>query len=168
MIIQLGMLAAPSVHAESKDISLELNVVAESKDISIELNVVADSVTANLSATAFGISLAGWVLKNEDIDMLPLGIYQPSADAYLDAFSSQIQIWRELRAKGEGPYDYLDQLVQVDDGGYLLEYVWRFHSARPWGDPPPDLDVESFSSWFPSHIAGHEPRLEAQLRVTSK
>ena len=140
---------------------------AEGNSVAIMLTG-AEGDAAGMSAVSFGLSLLHYFTQHEDPDSFQEGPYSPTPEALHAALTSQTQIWRELRDKGEHPYDYLDQLALVDDQGYLREYVWHFHRNEAWGAPPPTLDLRDFTAWSQKTIPEHEPRLEAKLMITTQ
>ena len=140
---------------------------AEGYSVAIGLTAT-EGDTAGMSALSFGLSLLHYFTQHEDLDSFQEGTYSATSEALHAAFSSQTQIWRELRENGKSPYDYLDQLALVDDQGYLREYVWYFHRNESWGPPPQTLDLKDFAAWSEKTIPEHEPRLEAQLLITKE
>lgn len=141
---------------------------AQERGVTVGLQPSSDSELDSLSATAFGISLAGWLSKNEDVKSLPEGPYVPTFAALHGALDSQTQMWRELREKDEIQHPYMDELVAVSDSGYLSEYIWHFYQSEDWGDPMPDLDMAAFRSWAESHLSESHPRQEAQIIIVNK
>ncbi len=136
------------------------------KDVSIVLHASSKADVDTLSATAFGISLAGSLSKKGDITSEPNGIYKPTYEILVSAFSSQIQIWRELKEKDDPNSQYMNQLISIDDNGYLKEYVWLNHSSKAIADIPPDLRVAEYKEWSVNNLVGHMPRIEARLNLS--
>lgn len=139
----------------------------DKKNISIELLPASEKQIDNLTATAFGVSLAGWVSSNQEIDNVSTGAYQPSFEALKGVFASQITIWRELKAKDSTlQSDYMNDLLLVDDAGYLNEYIWINHiKADSKSSMPADLNVDKFQHWSKQHLKSHQPRMEATLTI---
>ena len=134
------------------------------KSISIELLTSSQEEVDTLSATAFGVSLAGALEEEIDVTLEPNGIYKPTFKILVSAFSSQIQIWRELEEKNDRGSIYMDQLILVDDSGFLDEYVWLNHSSII-SDAPGNMNTVGFEKWSLKNIPKHEPRIEAQLSL---
>lgn len=136
------------------------------RKIDIELIPASQSQVDQLSATAFGISLAGWVSEYKDTESLPVGKYRPTFTALVSALSAQIQIWRELQ-ENEGPGSaYMNTLILIDDSGFLKEYVWANHAKHiVVGEKPKGLREKEFSQWAVAKLTGHVPRIEATLNV---
>lgn len=78
-----------------------------------------------------------------------------SFECELSARQHLLETWIEIR--GASGSDYLDQLWQVREAGYLDEYVWEFFRKSSWSAPA-GLDRESFRDWRREHLRGHEPR----------
>lgn len=135
------------------------------RKISITLMVATSSKVDSLSATAFGVSLAGWFSENEDIKSFSPGKYKPSFLALLSAYSSQIQIWRELKENEDPNSKYMDNLILVDDNGFLKEYVWVNHDKNIKGKKPEGLRKEEYIEWSTNELVGHVPRIEARLNI---
>jgi hypothetical protein len=56
--------------------------------------------------------------------------------------------------------------VDVDEAGFLREYVWFFFGHTGWGQPPGDIRVVAFLSWALEELADHLPQTHAEIRVT--
>ncbi len=140
---------------------------AESEKRKIEIGLLAatSSEVDKLSATAFGISLAGWLNENEDIEKISSGVYRPTFISLTSAFSSQIQIWRELKEKEDPGSSYMNQLILVDNAGFLREYTWVNHSDYIGVPMPVNLKIEEFNKWASSNLSGHKSRIEAKLTI---
>ncbi len=141
------------------------DAVSGKKKVSIELIANSESEADTLSATAFGISLAGALSEKGDVSSESLGIYKPTFEILVTAFSSQIQIWRELKDKGDPGSNYMDQLILIDDMGFLNEYIWTVHVAETSNKLPAGLQLESFRDWFGRSVGEHAPRIEARLSI---
>lgn len=136
------------------------------RKIAIGVSPVSKSNVDGLSAYTFGLSLAYWIKKKEDINLLPDGLYKPSFRVLTGAFSYQIKIWKELSEKEPKKSAYMDQLISVSDAGFMKEYVWAFHFSPAWGAIKKDLKMDKFRKWSVSNLQGHKPRTEARLRLS--
>ena len=71
-----------------------------------------------------------------------------------------VERWR-TRSADENPDSagarYLARLVEVDDAGFLAEYVW-FHLRRSGWNRADFLRLEAFEPWRKRHLAGHRPQ----------
>ena len=117
--------------------------------------------------TAYGISLAAWVQKNNLTDTAPEGIYAPPYDGELAARQNQIQIWKELNEKELIRLPYMDKMLEVEAAGFLPEYVWRFHHRAEWGAPPGTLRLAAFDAWSVENLPGHTAQTGAYLNFSS-
>lgn len=65
--------------------------------------------------------------------------------------------WREQDPQARSQGDaYLDELVDVQDAGFLREYTTHYFGDDRW-QVPADLDVDAFSRWRRRHLVGHRP-----------
>ena len=65
--------------------------------------------------------------------------------------------WRESAGSEQPTVNtYLDQLVAVQEAGFLAEYTAHYFSDDQWLLPD-DLDVEAFARWNGRYLAGHRP-----------
>ena len=70
--------------------------------------------------------------------------------------------WTELNSEWTEASDaYLDKLVQVQNAGYLSEYVVRYFRQKSW-DVPEELDMYEFRVWSVENLYRHQP----QTRMT--
>ncbi len=68
-----------------------------------------------------------------------------------------VEAWEEQRAEHAGAADeYLDQLLEVRDAGYLDEYTVRYFGRRHW-QVPVEVEVDEFRRWQRTHLRGHKP-----------
>lgn len=143
------------------------NALAENgkRSIGIELLAASSNDVDKLSATAFGISLANWANENGDFSSINSGIYKPTFNALMSAFSSQIQIWRELKEKEDPGSAYMDKLISVDNAGFLKEYIWVNHGNYIGGQAPTELRFNEYTDWANNNLSGHSPRIEARLNI---
>ena len=62
--------------------------------------------------------------------------------------------WREAAGPDQPADAYLDQLVEVQDAGFLAEYTVHFFSNDEW-QLPDSLEVDAFALWKRRHLGGH-------------
>jgi len=117
----------------------------------------------SLAATAYGLALADWVQIKHVADSAPEGRFIPTFEAELHAYHAQLEIWRELNEKQPRHLKYMDDLVKVEQAGYLGEYLWHYHSQPAWGRPPESLRTTVFLEWQAAAIPGHRPQTDAQI-----
>ena len=64
--------------------------------------------------------------------------------------------WQEKQAQSHGLIDnYLDTLSNVQDAGFLAEYVVRFFGKAHW-ELPDGLRVDDFRDWQRENLRGHK------------
>jgi hypothetical protein len=75
-----------------------------------------------------------------------------------------IDYWKKNGSAGADPY--LDFLVEIEDLGFLEEYVIAGFSDSGWtlpGASMADLDIASFVAWAAKNLQGHSGDLHASL-----
>ncbi|MCI0516985.1 MAG: hypothetical protein L0Y45_04040 [Woeseiaceae bacterium] len=85
-----------------------------------------------------------------------------SFDCELTARQHLLETWQEQR--GESPVDvdpYLDDLLFVQQAGFLDEYVAHYFRRKSW-QLPADMQSEAFHDWRREFLRGHKP----QTRLT--
>lgn len=144
---------------------LNSGIAASSNERRLKFEVlpVSNSEVDRLSATAFAVSLTGALEESGSLENEPAGVYEPTFNVLFVAFTKQIQIWRELQAENDRDSLYMSQLIEIDDAGYLKEYLWSSHSNEFRGRESPNLRLTAFRDWFTGNIDGHTPRIEARL-----
>jgi tetratricopeptide (TPR) repeat protein len=78
----------------------------------------------------------------------------------LGARAALAEVWREQRVQADKPNPYLDLLVDLQQAGFLDEYVVAFLAKPGWtvpGDALAAFDLGGFTSWRASRLAGHQP-----------
>lgn len=128
---------------------------------------VTDGDTFYLSDRAFSDTdpvLQSWVAYSlaRSVCQLEVGGENPARNSTFDCELKSRRIlvdtWREQRAENAANADaYLDALADVDDAGFLSEYVARFHGRRHW-TLPTDLDLDGFRHWRRDNLYRHRPQ----------
>ena len=85
-----------------------------------------------------------------------------SYDCELAAREHLVAAWKEkaVMSRPQGGH-YLNELVLVEERGYLDAYVAHHFRKRSW-DIPDDLDLSSYRRWEKRALPGHKP----QTRLT--
>jgi len=79
-----------------------------------------------------------------------------SFDCEVTARRLLLQTWLEQKAEVSTPKEeYLDDLAQVQNAGYLDEYVAMYLEKKHWNRPD-DLEIRSFRRWQRKHLRHHE------------
>ncbi len=72
--------------------------------------------------------------------------------------------WSELILdRGEITDTYLDKLAEVQQSGFLSEYVLRYFRQRHW-DEPDELEMYEFRVWSVDNLYRHK----AETRLTGE
>ena len=113
----------------------------------------------------YAMSRAVWVRDHYDEKDIIANGYQPSFDEQVDAYTSMVQIWRELKESDPNISDtYLNLLERVDDEGFLKEYIWVYLNDGGWEESS-DVDIESFDVYAKKYLVGHTPEVIATIVV---
>ena len=98
----------------------------------------------------------------------------PGAAAYRYSFAEEVeardwcaQVWRDLKAKDGRSDRYLDDLVAVQEAGFLREYTWVFLRDAGWSAPE-GLRLTEFDQWRRLHLPAHRPERRAIVRFREK
>jgi tetratricopeptide (TPR) repeat protein len=91
------------------------------------------------------------------------------------ARSAMAAYWRDLQRRNEAPADnYLARLVEIDDAGFIEEYVISTFAEPGWTIPPAafaTIELRAFWKWASEHIAGLESptyaHFKSGVRVTA-
>jgi len=118
----------------------------------------------------YGISLVQWAMRCIALESTLPGLLQPSFAAERYARAKQIDIWRKMgRARNE-PLPYLEELMQIEEAGYLDDYVWRYHRRPAWGSVPASIIArsEEFERWMAKKFPDHKPQTNAGVMVRAE
>ncbi len=118
----------------------------------------SDNIAVALSSDLETQTQAAWLLYG-------LTKSQSYSDTNGDLFATELEArkslalgWRELR---EGRADeYLDQLIAIDDAGFMAEYVLAFFAQPGWGisaEQLSQLQAGVFLNWARENLATHSP-----------
>ncbi len=96
----------------------------------------------------------------------------PEARSYQHTFVEEVaarggctKIWQEIKAKDGRQDRYLDDLANVDQAGFLREYVWIYFRDSGWSEPT-DLRLTEFEQWRRFHLQSHEPETKATAQFS--
>ena len=79
-----------------------------------------------------------------------------SFECELTARRLLVESWREKKSlHNEIEDEYLDQLAQIHDAGYLGEYVVYYFGEKDW-QLPGDVKTSAYRRWQRQHIHSHE------------
>jgi hypothetical protein len=86
-------------------------------------------------------------------------------DIEMKAHATLVGVWKAKRSKSSRPNPYLDTLVEIDQLGFLEEYVLMSFSEPGWTVPASaldQLDWGAFFAWARTHLHKHRPEMLAQ------
>ena len=115
----------------------------------------------------YGISLLQWAVRCTALESAPSGLLQSSFAAERYARAKQIDIWRKMGRGRNEPLPYLEELIEIEEAGYLDDYVWRHHRRPAWGAVPASIIARSdeFEQWMAKKFPGHKPQTNAGVMV---
>lgn len=103
---------------------------------------------------------SSFAAPNEDPSRSPFELELESRRALAEA-------WLGLRSQEPTLADkYLDDLVRVQEAGYLAEYAWHFFLEKDWETPERTLRMDHFLEWLNEQLPGHQVETWAILRPT--
>lgn len=81
-----------------------------------------------------------------------------SFDCELTARRHLLEAWQEQRVDSPASVDpYLDDLLLVQQAGFLDEYIAYYFRRKSW-QLPAELDPQAFDDWRREHLHGHKPQ----------
>jgi hypothetical protein len=115
----------------------------------------------------YGISLLQWAVRCTALESAPPGPFQPSFTAERYARGKQIEIWRKTGRGINEPLPYLEDLLKIEEAGYLDDYVWRDLRRPAWGPVPATIAARSdeFEQWMAKNFPGHKAQTNAGVMV---
>jgi hypothetical protein len=101
----------------------------------------------------------------------------PGATSYQYTFTEEIEarggcahLWREIRDKDHLMNRYLDDLITVQEAGFLreyIEYIWTYLRDVHWSQPE-SLRLEEFDRWRNANFRDHDPETRATAQLQEK
>jgi len=84
------------------------------------------------------------------------GIILPKFEEELDARTSMITVWGELKEKDKSlKHKYFDELEKVKDKGLMKEYIWTFLKRSSWKKPE-GMKLKEFKKWLKQNMPDHK------------
>jgi hypothetical protein len=81
-----------------------------------------------------------------------------SFECELTARQHLLETWQEQRSDSETSDDkYLDDLLRVQQAGYLDEYVAHYFHRKSW-QLPSGMQEQAFDEWRREFLRGHKPQ----------
>lgn len=127
------------------------------------------SLMSDVLASSSWLSYTG-VIK-EDMEAFysenPEGEYVLSFNTENNARIRLCDSYYEMKEGSKDQYDfetveYIDELTQIKDAGYMKEYVYYSFNTGEWEDEP-DLRTSNYESWMEMNLPEHEPQTLASV-----
>ena len=84
------------------------------------------------------------------------GVLIPHFTEEVDARSKAARIYEELSAKDKELHDdYFEDLVKVEEAGFMQEYVWTYLRQSTWAESERPSKLVAFSSWKEANLPNH-------------
>ena len=81
-----------------------------------------------------------------------------SFDCELTARQHLLETWQEQRSDSQASDgEYLDDLLLVQQAGYLDEYVAHYFRRKSW-QLPAEIETQAFDEWRREYLRGHRPQ----------
>lgn len=94
------------------------------------------------------------------------GELEPGFAEELGARRSALEAYRAARAKTPGLRSaYWDALAQVEQAGFLAEYVWTYLRQGDWTAGEEPAELARFDAWRRVHLGHHRPETRAGLVI---
>lgn len=119
-----------------------------------------------VTAAWLGYALArvGWIRQNVPQEYIDQGYYARSFAEELYGRENMVKVWGELKDKdGTLTDQYLDEMLEVYNAGYIKEYVWVYLYEDGWEGSPTNQRLDEYIAWEEVNIPGHEPLTLAGL-----
>ena len=129
---------------------------------------VDGSLPDHLGAPWLGYLMARqvYIMKHEDQYDLSPGVIIPMFEEEVEARTSLVQIWKELKEKDEKLKDkYLNELRLIHEAGFMHEYVWTYLRRASWKKSE-KLKLKEFSNWRKKHLKKHKVESHGDIRFT--
>jgi len=76
-----------------------------------------------------------------------------------EIFSSEMiaEFWKKMQENGDAsPSQNVEDLVKIEDAGFMREYVWVYLYKEGWVEPE-DLNLDTFKAWADQNLLNHKP-----------
>ena len=148
IILILGMLIIAGCN--SSNLRQQNITILVDKEIQRDKNVGA-------AWLGYGLALANWCRENKS--------KEDTFEREVYARTKLARIWTELLESGAAKPDAaLDDLKEVEDAGFMKEYVWYYLKKPTWTEPD-SLRMERFFEWRDENIPKHKPVIYTGLKI---
>lgn len=95
-------------------------------------------------------------------------VVAPTFDEEVDARTKTVSTYRNLKARDlELDVRYFNELVLVDEAGFMREYVWLYLRQPTWKEPP-ELKLADFEQWSRANLVGHRPQTQGSIATVEE
>lgn len=102
------------------------------------------------------IARANYIKQHENEYADVKGILIPHFAEEVDARSKAARTYEELSAKDKKLHDdYFEDLVKVEEAGFMEEYVWTYLRQSTWADSERPSKLAEFASWKEANLPNH-------------
>lgn len=119
------------------------------------------SITLTAAWLTYGGSRTLWITEKFAETYPEAESYRYTFAEEVDSKTALITIWKQLGGESKDPY--LDNLVKIEEKGYLDEYVWQTDRTEGWEEPK-NLKMDNYKRWAQKNIPNHKP----ECRITIK
>ena len=122
-----------------------------------------------LAWMAYGLGIMTWIMKCTSVETASPGPLQLSFAAEQYARRKQTEVWRDVGRRSD-PVPYAEELIKVEDAGYLDDYLWRYLRRPAWGPVPQAVSArgDEFERWMAQNLPKHSPETRAGIVVPRK
>ena len=87
-------------------------------------------------------------------------VYRHTFEEEVAAREGCVHLWRKLKLQDGRMDDYLDDLLAIQQSGFIREYVWLYFGEPDWSKPD-NLRLLDFDQWQRLHLKSHTPETKA-------
>lgn len=152
VLITVLLLAVPLQAKEKLNITVEMDPSLAEKEGAVWIGYL--------------MARANYVSKHESDYGGQAGLIVPTYDEELSARSTATQIYRELKAADSKlAIGYFEDLVRIDNAGFLPEYVWVYLHQDTWKTAPEPERLKLFDEWRSSQLTDHKSQTHGRLLI---
>lgn len=119
--------------------------------------------------TFYGVFLLHWTMQCIPLRDATRSFTMPYA-AMQFARAKQIQAWRETRSKYPETVPYMEEMIRIEEAGFLDDYLWRYLANPSWGSPPVPVSARraEFERWMAENLPAHQPQTKAVISISTR
>lgn len=108
---------------------------------------------------------ADYISEHSDAYPQQVGPVIQSFKEEVEARTTVAKIYHQLQtADKDVNLPYFNDLLRVEQAGFMREYVWHYLHQQAWKQIPASIRMEEFKSWQRSSLAGHKPMTRGGIR----